>query len=63
MSLMPGAWALAGRRLPMNGEARHRSVGSSLHPPRPGGVVAGTDRDRGLINEVEDGWEAAWFAA
>ena len=22
MSLMPGAWALAGRRLPMNGEAR-----------------------------------------
>ena len=42
MSLMPGAWAMAGRRLPMNGEARHRLVGSSLPPPCLGG---GTDRD------------------
>ena len=42
MSLMSGAWALAGRRLPMSGEARHRLVGSSLPPPYPGG---GTDRD------------------
>ena len=43
MSLMPGVWALAGRRLPMNWEARHHLVGSSVHPPRPGG---GTDADR-----------------
>ena len=42
MSLMPGAWALAGRRLPMSWEARQRSFGSSVHPPRPGG---GTDAD------------------
>ena len=42
MSLMPGVWALAGRRLPMNWEARHHLVGSSVHPPRPGG---GTDAD------------------
>ena len=33
---------MAGRRLPTNGEARHRLVGSSLPPPCPGG---GTDRD------------------
>ena len=39
---MPGAWALAGRRLPVNGEARHQLVGASVHPPRPGG---GTDAD------------------
>ena len=44
MSMKPGALALAGRRLPVNGEARHHSVGSSVHPPRPGG---GTDADRG----------------
>ena len=40
--MRPGALALAGRRLPVNGEARHHSVGSSVHPPRPGG---GTDAD------------------
>ena len=44
MSMKPGALALAGRRLPVNGEARHHSVGSSVHPPRPGG---GTDADTG----------------
>ena len=42
MSLLPGAYALAGRRLPTNGEARHTLVGSSIPPPCPGG---GTDRD------------------
>jgi hypothetical protein len=42
MSMRPGALALAGRRLPVNGEARHHLVGSSVHPPRPGG---GTDAD------------------
>jgi hypothetical protein len=43
--MTPGALALAGRRLPVNGEARHHSVGSSVHPPRPGG---GTDADKFL---------------
>ena len=51
MSLMPGAWALAGRRLPVNGEARHQLVGSSVRPPCPGG---GTDAD--IVNRDTQGY-------